>query len=140
MNALEVHSLIGAIFTLVLLTVTVIAFLAVVITMAIYYIDGPQDRALDVVGSQYLSADGKRYDWSKGDLPQGRQGAPRARINTPAFQHIPLTGPDDDEEESEEPTADDTPEDEGTDTTIEFDIPDYAALSAAKPPKILRPR
>lgn len=146
---MEIHNAIGDAMTIVL-TACACAFpFAVVYFLVRYYLEGPPyDRALDVINSQYLSADGKSYDWSKGDLPQGMYGAPRARIEIAAYRNhdteydkdkgvVMPPEPEDDEEEST--TATDFPEDESTDAPmIEFTIPDYDAMKAQPMPKTLK--
>lgn len=148
-GAMEIHDAIGSAMTIVLTGIACAFPFAVVYFMARYYLMGPpHDRALDVINSQYLSADGKSYDWSKGDLPQGMYGAPRARIQVAAYRNFDteydkgkgvVMPPEPEDDEEETTTASDFPEDENTDApTIEFTVPDIEALKAIPPPKTLK--
>ena len=147
MNAMYWHNLIEVVLELAGITACVIAFLAVVITGFIYYTEGPgYSAALDVINSQYLSEDGKSFDYSKNNLPVTMSGAPRDRIITPAYRNGDkkydkdkgvIMPPEPDEIEVD---ADDMP-DENEPEIVEWDTVDRAAVEAKFPQlKVLTPK
>ena len=76
MNAMDIHTAIGGIITLLLAILACLGAMAVIVAFLRYYLDGPGwEREIDVVGSQYVSADGKRFDWTRGDAVNN--GTPR---------------------------------------------------------------
>lgn len=145
--AMEIHDAIGSAMTVVLTCIACAVPFAAVYFMVRYYLEGPpHDRALDVINSQYISADGKSYDWSKGDLPQGMYGAPRDRIQTAAYRNGDTRYDKDKgvvmppEPEEIDVDADDMP-DESEPDVVEWDTVDGEAIAAKFPQlKILAPK
>ena len=73
---MDIHTAIGGIITLLLAILACLGAMAVIVAFLRYYLDGPGwEREIDVVGSQYVSADGNRFDWTKGDAVNN--GTPR---------------------------------------------------------------
>ena len=144
---MEIHNTIGNVMTVVMTVAACAVPFAAVYFMVMYYLNGPpHDRALDVINSQYLSADGKSYDWSKGDLPQHQYGAPRDRIQTAAYRNGDTQYDKDKgvvmppEPEEIDVDADDMP-DESEPDVVEWDTVDGDAIAAKFPPrKILAPK
>ena len=149
MNAMYWHNLIEVVLELAGISACVIAFLAVVITGLIYYTEGPgYSAALDVINSQYLNDTGTGFDYSKNNLPVTMSGAPRARINTPAYRNGDkeydkrkgiIMPP---EPEEIEVDADDMPDDpENEPDVVEWDTVDRGAIAAKFPQrKVLAPK
>lgn len=149
MSAMDIHNAVGNVMTVILTVIACFIPFAAVFFMARYYLTGPpHDRALDVINSQYLSADGKSYDWSKGDPPHGMYGAPRDRIQTAAYRNGDTQYDKDKgvimppEPEEIEVDADDMPDDpENEPDVVEWDTVDQDAIAAKFPQrKVLAPK
>ena len=70
------HELIEGLIVFVLAVFTCLAAIGAISALLWFYLDGPGWSAgIDVVGSQYVSADGKFWDWTKGDAVNN--GTPR---------------------------------------------------------------
>lgn len=70
------HELIEGAIVFALAFLACIAAIGVFVAMYNYYMEGPGwSGGVDLVGSQYVSADGKRFDWTKGDATNN--GTPR---------------------------------------------------------------
>ena len=119
-----------------------------IVALIWYWVNPPGwSRQLDVINSQYLSEDGKSYDWSKGDLPEGRYGTAKEYRYNPAFQDdepaiIEVVAiPEPNKEDPEPVFADDFPTDPGTEAPmVVFSRPNYLALKGIVKPKGLRPK
>jgi len=72
---MSIHDIVEIILT-VALTTAAFLLIPVVFIALLYYYEGPAwSREVDVVGSQYVSADGKTFEWTKGDAVNN--GSPR---------------------------------------------------------------
>ena len=144
LNAMFWHNLIEVVLELAGITACVIAFLAVVITGYLYYTEGPGSIP-DEVWDLYTK--GGKYNYQHMGT-SGQNGAPRARIDVPAYRNGDkgydkdkgeIMPPDPEEIEVD---ADDMPEDpENEPDVVEWDTVDQNAIAAKFPQrKVLAPK
>lgn len=139
MTAMEIHDAIGDGMVIVLTPFAIAAALVAVFAVGVkvvsllYY--GSDKRDSDVIGSHLLSADGKRWDFSKSHSDEARAQNNVSAYDDPGAQaNVKHPDPEDDIEIIPE----DDPEEVEAEV-IDFTAPDYGVLKQ-QPVKALKPK